>query len=271
MVLNVFRSALAFALAGVVVLLVVVSGFKQPAVEAQEAVKVPDAPRKAAEPAEQPPSRAAEIRKLLNQPTDKVKQGIDPGQTLKDVLEFLGRSHGVTFRIDHHAFRQQGADNVEEKQLPRGLPALRDVTLGTVLQDVLNQLEPEKGTYLVRGEFIDVVPAMYVRSDLPFEAVNVDFNKRPLQEALAELGDRTGACILLDARRSGEKAITPITARVQQAPLAVIVSLLADMAELRAVMVAHTLYVTTPENAEKLIERGLAMPPPVPSGGAGGA
>lgn len=260
MFLNTFRGSLAFALAGGLILVGAALVLSEPMAEAQEAVKTPDILRKPEEKPEAPQSRAAEIRKLLAQPTDKLKQGIDPGQTLKDVLEFLGRSHGLTFRVDHHAFKQQGADNVEDKQLPRGLPATRDVDLGTVLQDILNQLEPMQGTYLVRGEHITIVPVSYLEASLPQERIHVDFTKRTLGDALWEVADLTGASIVLDAKRAGEKSNAAITASFRQTPLATAVALLANMAELQAVRVANLYYITSPENAARLIEQGIAIP-----------
>jgi len=271
MFLNAFRGSRALALAGVVMLLGAALVVQVPAdfARAQEAVKTPDTQRKAEEKPEAPPSRSAEIRKLLGQPTDKVKQGIDPGQTLKDVLEFLGRSHGLTFRVDVERFKQQGADNVEDKQLPRGLPATREISLGMVLQDLLNQIEPVQASYLVRREHITIVPMSYLQAGLPLEMIHVDFTKRALGEALWEVADLTGASIVLDAKRAGEKANTTITASFRQTPLVTAVALLANMAELQAVRVANLYYITSPENAAKLIEQGLAIPANVPGIPAG--
>jgi hypothetical protein len=270
MFVHALRGSLMLALAGLLVLTGDEPKLPPPAVAVPEVVKAPDTPPKPKE--EQPPSETARIRKMLNQPTDKLRQGIDPGQSLKDVLDFIGRSHGLTFRVDYAAFKQGGLDNVADHQLKTGLPATRNIPLGTSLQDLLLQLEPVQGAFLVKRDHIVIVPVDRTMAEYTMrELVRADFDKLPVQDALKELAEQTGTAVIFDAKRAGEKAKTPITATLQNVSLGTAVQLLANMAELKAVMVDNTVYVTTEENAAKLEENGAAAPVPhgPPSAGGG--
>jgi hypothetical protein len=263
-----FRGSLLLALAGVLLLSSDVPLRSQPATAVQE-VNAPDRPEKPADP--QPLGETGRIRKLLSQNTDKLRQGIDPGQSLKDVLDFLGRSHGLTFRVDHAAFKMLGQDSIEEKQLPTGLPGMRDIPLATILGDLLLQLEPH-GAFMVRKGYIAIVPLGHTMAEFTMrEPVEAEFDKTPLQDALRELTEHTGTSIILDARRAGEKAKTPLTATLHHVQVGTAVKLLANMAELKAVMVDNAIFVTTEENAKKLEEEGSAAPIPqgAPAAAAG--
>jgi len=254
-----FRGSLLLALAGVLVLSSDVPLRSQPASVAQEE-KAPDRPEKPVLP--EPVGETGRIRKLLSQNTDKVRQGIDPGQSLKDVLDFLGRSHGLTFRVDHAAFKMVGQENIEEKQLPIGLPQQQGIPLGTIVRDLLLQLEPQSA-FMVRKGYIAILPLSHATAEFTMrEPVGADFDKLPLHDALRELMDHTGTSIILDARRAGEKAKTPLTATLHHIPVGTAAKLLANMAELKAVMVDNAIFVTTEENAKKLEEEGSASPIP---------
>jgi hypothetical protein len=76
--------------------------------------------------------------------------------------------------------------------------------------------------------------------------------QRPLEQALKTLATRTGFTVVLDVR-AGEKGKTPVTAAFKNVPLDTAVRLLADMADLRSVLIDNTLYVTSPENADRMI------------------
>ena len=78
--------------------------------------------------------------------------------------------------------------------------------------------------------------------------VRTNFVNRPLDEALDELSELTGIAITLDPR-VGAKARTPVTARFpSETNLTQVVRLLADMADLRTVVVDTMLYVTERDN-----------------------
>ena len=84
---------------------------------------------------------------------------------------------------------------------------------------------------------------------------------KPFLDAVRELAGQTGASIVIDGRAS-EQAKKPVTAALYQAPLRSALRVLADMVELKVVAVDNILYVTTPENADKLAKEEAAAKPP---------
>ena len=94
--------------------------------------------------------------------------------------------------------------------------------------------------------------------------VQEEFRKLPLSKALEQLGESAALNVLIDARAE-KKAEVEVTARLTNVPADTAIRLLADMAGLEVVRVNNVLYVTTPENAEKLrkklaAEAGLGGP-----------
>jgi transcriptional regulator with XRE-family HTH domain len=110
--------------------------------------------------------------------------------------------------------------------------------------------------------------------------VHGDFNNRALEEALKELAEQAEMSVVLDIRVK-EKAKIPVTARFLNTPLDTAVRFLADMAGLKSLQVDNLLYVTSPENAEKIekieeepskqmlkeMAKGFGAPPVGSSGG----
>ena len=84
------------------------------------------------------------------------------------------------------------------------------------------------------------------------EKVILNVHQKSLAEALYQLSDQTGASIVLDPR-AGEALLSPVSATfANDAWLEGALTVLTDMAGLRFTVVAGTIYVTTPENANKL-------------------
>ena len=88
-------------------------------------------------------------------------------------------------------------------------------------------------------------------AELLRQRVEVSFDKRPLAEALEELADATGFNIVLDPR-VGDKAKASLTASLKGVPLETAVRVLADMADLKPVLLDNVFYVTTRANAAVL-------------------
>jgi hypothetical protein len=86
---------------------------------------------------------------------------------------------------------------------------------------------------------------------LGLPVVHVDFDQKPLREAIQELADSTGATIIVDGRL-GDKAKAPVTVTFTNAFLDTALDLIAEGADLTVVRVDNTFYLTTPENAEKV-------------------
>jgi len=91
-------------------------------------------------------------------------------------------------RTYSEAFKADGKEAVGDS--PVKLPKMIGIRLNTVLHRLLGQVD---GTYLIRPDYIEVVPLVYARPEswnatrnlAPL--VNAEFTERPLAEALREL------------------------------------------------------------------------------------
>ena len=80
--------------------------------------------------------------------------------------------------------------------------------------------------------------------------VVMEFDNVPLSDALRELASATDYTIVLDAR-AGDKSKLPVTASLINVPLDTAVRMLADMAELKPVLLNSAIYVTTEKRADR--------------------
>jgi hypothetical protein len=243
------------------------------------------------------PNPIIELARKVNERVDF--EGVDdPNATLKDVLEKLEALTKVHFSVNDAAFSAEGLENLLTQRVvgaDRPIPKMTGVTLDTVLRKVLSRITSQSGTtYLIRrdgieitsGEFLHIevygIPMQRDPDPLPvyqtrLPLVYVEFEKRPLAEALKELATATETNVVLDARAE-EFGKTLVTATLTNVPLDHAVLMLADMAGLKPVRIGKALYITTAENAVKLQKeqdekhRLLAMPQvPAGFGGLGGA
>lgn len=189
---------------------------------------------------------AEELHARLTAPIDT--DGFEPNTPLREALGFLSERHGLTILIDSQAFRDELKIN-EPAAIPVKCPKLVNVPVRTALRILLDQAH---AGYAQEGSIVWVVPKPSVVNHQLQQEVDATFQNRPLDEALRELTRQTGFSIVVDASRTGEHATAPVTAKLNGVSLETAVRVLADAAELKAVLVDKVLYVTTPENAEEL-------------------
>lgn len=188
----------------------------------------------------------------------------DPKYTLAEALELLTKRWGVPVDINSRAFPEVNVEKYQPFQ-DRPLPPSKNISLSRVLRKILDRLPSESpGIYVVRDEGIELTTADAFGNEIgrppenptgatqtiPMVYVSVD--KRPLEQALKLLADKTGFTVVLDAR-AAQEGKSPVSATLKNVPLDTAVRLLADMADLRSVLIDNTLYVTTPENADRLL------------------
>jgi hypothetical protein len=198
---------------------------------------------------------AALIKKLSNKMT--MEKGIDPNTPFRDAMEYITEHHRINIVIDAAAFKEGAPKDAEinveafpvqlTKVIEPGLP------IANVLRLLLAQVPREwagGATYLVRDGYIEITSKKKAAPERLLQTkVAAAFDKRPLDEALQELADGSGVTVIVDTR-VGDKAQTAVTATLKNdVSLENAVRLLADMAELKAVVVGGSLYVTTKENA----------------------
>jgi hypothetical protein len=267
----------------------------------------------AAEPAAKlplkPVSDAAAITERLGQ-----RVTLDPAierLPLKDVLEFLGKQYGLTLLIDplvdQELVAAQARGGAAATGLaaapalaalagvvllqdsgfadqPVSLPVMRDVRVGTVLNQLARQVRcrwliDTDHLRLTRFEFaiyetgeaagpspnedespllVTIGTYLRVRPLTQRALVNLSGDKpRPLAELLAAVTDSTGANVVL-APQAKEQGQTPLAVRLTNAPVEAVVRTLAEMAGLEVVADANVLLVTTPERAKAIEERKAA-------------
>jgi hypothetical protein len=80
------------------------------------------------------------------------------------------------------------------------------------------------------------------------------FDKKPVNEALQEVLEGTGLKLVVDTARAGDKAKAPVTADLDNVPRETCLRVLADLADLKPVVLDNVVYLTTKENAKGLQE-----------------
>lgn len=197
--------------------------------------------------------------------------GIDGNTPFKDAVDSFSDKHGVLILIDYEGFKEAGVTGIEDQ--PVRMPKFVNFRFGTALRLLAAQMN---GTFLIRPDHIEITSRTHARARWSFAEVwprgeigaaesdqpeleralaplvYAQFDRRPLEDALNELADQAGVSVLIDARRAGEKAQMPVSAKVVNMPLDTAVRLLADMAELKAVVVDNGMYVTTTQHAATL-------------------
>jgi len=229
---------------------------KKPPVVGQE---VPAQPEK---PKEEEPVREREIADRMVLPLITFDEGFeDPNLTLQDMLDILTYRKGVKMTINRKAFDRDEVPDVEKtliaKQAP--IPPMRKTTVGDFLDVVLARVPAKsRAMYVIRDRFVEITTLAAVREELgrkpddpvlPLVYVRID--KQPLEKALEVLSDRTGMSLVVDPR-AAEKAKVPVSAMFKSVPLDSAVRVLADMADLQSVQIDNMLYLTSPENADRL-------------------
>jgi hypothetical protein len=204
-------------------------------------------------PKVRPASRQAqELRAKLDVP---ITVEFEPGP-LKELLAFLQDRHGIPIIVDEDAFKtDEQLIDVKGQQVK--LDKVVGVKLRTVLHLVLVQVN---GDFLVRDGMVVVVPRNQLLPPVLLQhRVDAVFVKETLADALQELSDVSGATVVIDTR-AGEQAKAVVTANLMRVPLETAVRVLADMGGLKAVALENVLYVTTPDNAERLPGGPRPMP-----------
>jgi type II secretory pathway component GspD/PulD (secretin) len=156
--------------------------------------------------------------------------------------------------IDVEMFKTENPDapDLYETKI-RFPPFPRRMTVAAALRVILDQIETKNATYVVLpGRVLvttDVAASPLVKLG---EKVRGVFEKQPLNSVTHELAEATGVTIIIDGR-AGDKAHAVISATFgNDIDLAGALRVLAEMADLKVVLLDGTFYVTTPAHAEAL-------------------
>jgi hypothetical protein len=185
----------------------------------------------------------------------------DPKTKLDEVLLELAKDYDCSFELDERAFEAEGIKDVQNAPMVtdgRPIPKMTDVRFDRLLRKILSRIPNVEAAFIVHDDVIEITTRQAVlvrvygnnpRRTLPL--VYAAFDKQPLEDALKELAKQTEYNILIDPRPA-EKIKTGVTANLKNVPLDSAVQLLADMADLKAVLQDNVLYVTTKDNAKAI-------------------
>jgi RNA polymerase sigma factor (sigma-70 family) len=217
-------------------------------------------------------SKALEIRDILRKTIDW--RGVDdPRTTLIEALNRLTSDYQIPFLINESAFKAEMLNDVEKAEIanPNPIPSMKS-SLRSVLERILARVPVTTGAaYLIRKDHVEITTLDAIRRELGLrkrdakpqdEAEDArpalsplvweDLKKVPLEKALHDLADDTGVNIVLDPRTQ-KIGNVEITTTLRNVPVETAVEVLADMAGLNVVYRDNIVYVTTPENAERLL------------------
>jgi RNA polymerase sigma factor (sigma-70 family) len=241
------------------------------------AVKLDDKKEEKDDKTPQMARTATEVRDNLRKPGD-FGGSDDPKATLQELLILLSKIYQVKFDVDETAFKVEMLNDVLKTEVSNPpLEAMNATPLAFVLKKILTRVPvPSGATFLIRKDHIEITTGQAVFQELgvrkirvkqedPQEAVDdasppalsplvwEDLKKVRLDKALRDIGEDTGVTIVLDPRTESKSSIE-LTTTLRNVPVEAAVETLADMAGLSVVYRNNVLYVTSPENAERLLK-----------------
>jgi hypothetical protein len=186
-------------------------------------------------------AKGQRLRALLNDSLDMT--GLQMPMTLKEALQEIRKRLKDRYRdvevfpilVDAEAFKEANPDapDVYDTQV-KFPPFPQRMSVAHALRLALSKVPTNDATYLIRRGVVEVTTKQKAAPAHLLEVmVEAQFNKRPLNEALDELAEQTGATIILDPR-VGDKARAPVSAIFRNsATLEAAVGILAEMADLQ--------------------------------------
>jgi hypothetical protein len=187
---------------------------------------------------------------VLEEPIDMA--AISQGElNLKELLAHVrdrlaAKGKELPIFVDALAFKQENPDaqGIYDTAV-RFDPIPKKQKLGMILRQALGRVQTNNATFLLRGGLIEITTFERAKPEslLGFP-ITARFNKHPLDEAIDELSDLSGATIIIDSR-VGDKAKAPVSASFKNTiTLESAVRLLAEMADLQAEMRDNILFIT---------------------------
>ncbi|HZV03934.1 MAG TPA: RNA polymerase sigma factor [Gemmataceae bacterium] len=218
--------------------------------------------------AKQDPATRLEIwRAQLTNPLNF--EGIaDPGITLQDALDKLGKQFHINFEINDKAFELDQVNHDVGATLIAGskpIPPMRNTSLASVLRIILARVPaPSGAVYILRSDSVEITTTLALCQELniardvivgrgPPEIPLVwdVFEETPISKALMRVTEQTPFTVIVDSSLKDRGKLN-VTAQFNNVPVDTAVRLLANMADLSMVKLDNVFYLTTPEKAERL-------------------
>lgn len=235
---------------------------------------------------------ARQLRLLLDKEIT-LEKGIPGGTSLDDALAIVFKDTKVPYILDANAFKQIGVDKVgmQAVHLPGKRTGTVKEVLADVLNQVKGDVYLASwmimdGRVIITTTYhkqvqvfgalapgptpVSSLTAPPGLSDALEEVIpselrgglggriyqpiyGMEFDNTPLIDALKEISESSGVNIIVD-KRLGDKAKAPVSAKMNNMMVDTAVRFLAAMADLHCVLMDGAIFVTTQENAKKLIQ-----------------
>jgi len=175
---------------------------------------------------------------------------------LSEAVRLLGDQSGIRLVLDRQGLGQSGL-NPDDMVVNTGL----SMTLRSALRQMLSQYAVD---YAIIGDMVLITTEdLAIRRQMQ-QRVSVRFDRLQLKAALEQLARETATNLVLD-RSALSYTNTSITLSLDDAPLEVVVKLLAHQVSLKQTRVGNVMMVTTKENAAELKEPKEVRPTPLPA------
>ena len=175
---------------------------------------------------------------------------------LSEAVRLLGDQSGVRLVLDRQGLGQAGL-NPDDMIVNTSL----SMTLRSALRQIMNQYAVD---YAIIGDLVLITTEDLAIRRQKRQPVSVRFDRLQLKAALEQLSRETATNLVLD-RAALSYASAPITLDLYDAPLEVVVTLVAHQVGLKQTRVGNVTMVTTKENAVELQEPPEVRPAPLPT------
>lgn len=182
--------------------------------------------------------------------------------TLRDFVQLIYEKFGamgkdVPVVVDVGSFRQDNPDvgDLWEAQV-RLHHTPKRLQFGRMMQQIVDQL-PAPASVLVRNGAVEIVSRESTTMPVMlFQKVLTRFDRAPVAEVMRQLSEKSGVSIIIDPRVDKKKDAAISAEFRGDITLESALRLVANMADLKIVLMDRGVFVTTPENAATL-EREL--------------
>jgi len=182
---------------------------------------------------------------------------------LVELLGALSKQFHVTFVIMAEQFNQQGIGDIRERKSSLTTAAAKGMTLHRFLGVWLASMD---ATYLVRGDYIEIIPlaavantgaaAMTGSTRPPVPLVSLIVKEKPLNEVIEKLADQYDLSVVI-APQAGDGRAGFVSARLKNVPPEIALELLAVQSDLRVVRRGSAYLITSREHAEGLFHEAM--------------
>ncbi len=167
----------------------------------------------------------------------------------------LGDKSHIAFVLDANTIMQAG---IQPNAPPTPVTIKQD---NVKVRDVLRKIVGTYGLgYAVLGETVVISTEDMAMARQMHQRISVDVDKAALTDALKQLSRESAVNLVLDPHNEKE-ASAKVSLQLEDVPLDTAVRVLAEMANLKAVRVGNTMFVTSKEKAAEMrMEPDLSQP-----------